>query len=438
MNITQQLYKPNNPLNLISKNLVIFAHIPKTAGTTINDIINANYEHIFTFYPGSKNKPNKRSLKDRINRLQEGIKGIENRDVPKLARGHFGIGMHELMGIKHCLYITLLRDPVDRVISHYYFLDQIEDFFGNSESDSNMTLERFIYERRDLLADNLQTRFLSGIGWQRNQYKDMWQKRYNKNFSLRYGDCTDKMLSYAQINLQKHMIFGLQSRFQESLNLFQKVLGWKNVDFTTKKNVNQKRPKRADLDPDLIRFIERENHLDVQLHNFALENFDRQLENLAHYNKVIDCSNSWLYPAISRQKNLNLNVSNTDDKIQLKLKEAERLLGSGNNTQGIIKYQEILQARPQYILVLYKLALAYSKDNAEDKAKNIYQRIIELNPDQDRAYAKLANLQVKENDYNNAIANFKKAISIKHNQPDWVFIGLGKALEKTQSKAPIN
>ncbi|MDJ0650811.1 MAG: tetratricopeptide repeat protein [Xenococcaceae cyanobacterium MO_188.B19] len=438
MNITQKLATINNPLSAV-ENLVIFSHIPKTAGSTVNIVIDSNYEHIFNFYP--RRNPSSTKLPDWINDFQEGMTALKDNPKAKLLRGHFGLGVHELLGVDNCIYITVLRDPVDRVISHYYFLDQVENFFDNSDSalsKDNMTLEDFVYQRKSIITDNLQTRFVSGLGWQRNQYKNVWREVHNKNFKVEYGDCQEEMLACAKENLKNYVIFGLQSRFGESLDLFKNVLRWKNVDFDTKRNVNNKKPKRDELDPDLIKFIERENYLDIELHNYALEIFDEQLENLPYPIKVINSQTSWSYPSIPQQPNQQLTSTmktQLQDVSKTQLQEADQLLEQGAYTEAINKYKEVIQANPEYIPALQKLANGYIQNKAEQQAMSVYERIIELNPKLDKPYAKLARLQAKKGDYTSAIATFKKAINLKSDQPDWVFTGLGDALKKSKKSA---
>ena len=437
MNIPQKLSTINSPLSAAS-NLVIFSHIPKTAGSTVNIIIDSNYKHIFNFYP--RRNPPSTKLPDWINDFKNSMVALKDDTKPKLLRGHFGLGVHELLGVNNCTYITVLRDPVDRVISHYYFLEQVENFFENSSSDSalakdNMTLEDFVYQRKSIITDNLQTRFISGLGWQRNQYKNVWREVHNKNFKVKYGDCTEEMLDCAKKNLKNYVIFGLQSRFSETLDLFKNVLRWKKVNFDTRRNVNKKKPKKEELDPDLIKFIQRENYLDIELYNYALEIFEEQLENLPYPIKVINSQTSWSYPSIPQKPNQELILTmktKLQDVPKTQLEEADQLLEQGAYTKAINKYKEVIQANPEYVPALQKLANGYIQNNAEAQAMSVYERIIELNPKLDKPYAKLARLQVKKGDYNSAIPKFKKAISLKPDQPDWVFTDLGKALKKSK------
>lgn len=409
-----------------SLGLIIFAHIPKTAGTTINSIIDANYQHSFDFYP-SKKQPNS-NIYDWIDNFHRGIKEVAD-SQPKMLRGHIGLGIHDLLGIQNCTYVTLLRDPVERVISHYYFLDQIEGFFDDSYLEENnikekMTLEKFVYERKDIIADNLQTRFISGLGWQKSYYKDLWNNTYRRNFRVKYGECTKEMLARAKSNLKNYVIFGLQNRFSETLELYKNALGWKDIDIQSKKNVNKKRPTKEQLDPNLVKFIQQENYLDMELYNYARETFDEQFKNIDSATAKINSNTTWSYPRCPKNRN------HQNSEVPTLLNEANQLSKAENYSAAIDKYKEVLTINPEYIPALFKLAISYLKHNSYERAIFAYERIVELNPQQDEAYARLAKTQATLGNTDLAIANFKKAINLNIHQPDWVFIQLGKMLQE--------
>jgi len=118
--------------------MLVFTHIPKTAGTTINlnflagstakdEVqIKANYtkEEIYTFQTGARRSPTPDwppvsfdvPCPDIINL----IKFLDSPEISKikLIKGHLPYGVHNYID-ERCYYFTVLREPVGRVWSAY-------------------------------------------------------------------------------------------------------------------------------------------------------------------------------------------------------------------------------------------------------------------------------------------------------------------------------
>ena len=87
-------------------------------------------------------------------------------------------------------------------------------------------------------------------------------------------ECTDETLVAAKRVLSRELTaFGLSERFDESLILFRRRLGWGNV-FYSNENPTRDRPHRRDIPNAAIRTIESNNARDLELYQFALRRFD--------------------------------------------------------------------------------------------------------------------------------------------------------------------
>lgn len=117
-----------------------------------------------------------------------------------------------------------------------------------------------------------------------------------------------------------------------------------------------------------------------------------------------------------------------NEQAELKLQEGNKFFDAGDYIKAMDLYKEIIKENPEYISALNKLAESYIKVNADEKAAIVFKRITEIKPNKDATYRRLGKLFLKQGRNLEASQQYKKAISINSDQPDSVFIGLGKAL----------
>src|SRR5207253_2102954 len=92
----------------------------------------------------------------------EEIRTLGRSDVRAVV-GHFSFGIHEFVR-SESTYLTVLRDPVDRVVSLYHHsLCEPDDPFYERVAAGRLSLEEFVSARVCKEADNGQTRRLAGV-----------------------------------------------------------------------------------------------------------------------------------------------------------------------------------------------------------------------------------------------------------------------------------
>ncbi len=232
---------------------VIFLHIPKTAGTALQVMIRQQFRQSGIYE--LDNKDARRSM--------DIFKGMADRDKKKFRAvvGHMWFGLHESMP-KPCTYITLLREPIDRVVSHYYYVRRMSAHYLHQEVISrNLSLKDYLEQKLSTELNNGQTRLLSG---------EMDENRYP------FGTCPRELLDRAKNNLKEHFsVVGIQERYTDTLRLLEKVFGWKISYFH--KNVTSNRPALEDIPRRTIEVIRKYNQLDIELYVYAREIFEEQL-----------------------------------------------------------------------------------------------------------------------------------------------------------------
>lgn len=233
---------------------VIFLHILKTAGTTLNAILE-------NYYPAERSYatfPNQRHPEGSL----EGFYALstEAKANIDLLTGHMGFGLHKYLP-RTAVYITILRNPVDRVISHYYHEYRDPGSQLHKLIHAGMGLKEYVqYYAEAGEMDNLQTRMIAGN----------WEKRG-------FGPCTEEMLATAKQNLRDYFIVvGLTERFDETYLLLKKHLGWKTRLYR-KYNVAQNRPQQHKLSAETLQVIDELNRYDTALYHFAVKRFAAQI-----------------------------------------------------------------------------------------------------------------------------------------------------------------
>jgi hypothetical protein len=224
--------------------LLVFVHIQKTAGYSLRKILLREYggrSHV-QLLPNVFTRP--QGSFEEVRRI-----AAEPPEGLRVIHGHI-MFWPEIVWSPSTRFFTLLRDPVERVISHFYWLRERSTRFSEKvELDDAVC--------RGAIPDNLQTRVLSAS-------------------VAPVGELPDKALEQAIASLDRFTVVGLTERFDETLVLLSREFGWRRTTYE-RANVTPERTPRKEIPPETVELIQHLNSLDMKLYAHARTRFDRDV-----------------------------------------------------------------------------------------------------------------------------------------------------------------
>jgi hypothetical protein len=229
----------------------VFLHIEKTSATSLRRAV------IEPNVPSQKMGSMRAALREREGNLARGV---------VCYHGHVAHGFHRAVGIEP-RYVTMLRDPVDRAVSYYYFIQDTErtDLIERHplhDLAASMTVAEFFELPR--FAD-MQTRRLAGW-WYTRAYPHLHERA-----SFRRA-----MLDAARRHLDAMPVFGLQDFHAESERRFMAFLRTDHRVPGPRAKKTSHRPSVAEIReirPSVVDRLIAAHRLDAQLYAYARERF---------------------------------------------------------------------------------------------------------------------------------------------------------------------
>lgn len=271
------------PISQLYKYYFVFMHIPKAGGTTLQHVIAKNY------------LPNQfvHANSNQIHKNPACLYHVKRKEVRPIVMGHFDRSciLYHLLCDRPIIHFTMLRQPIQRVLSHYRYLQ------GNVVHEKHQDVKQMSLEDYAASAlkeiQNKQTLRLLGDPSRAAQQQSL-------------NDPEPLFKAAKQVLERQFTFFGITEQYTRLLLMAQKLLKWENIVYRRKNSSsglvtselvtselgtkdldpNESGPsngtiEQSEADQQGMKIIHERNQLDLQLYDFACQLFESRYSELA-------------------------------------------------------------------------------------------------------------------------------------------------------------
>jgi len=230
--------------NLKSHEQIVFLHILKTAGQSVMQVLEENYEE-----------------KDRLFANRDQIAKISPEELQryKIIYGHNLYNIHQLLRRKP-QFFTFLRDPIERTLSHFNYLKRAKYL----KLVLSQTLEEFVTDPRT------RTQIVN--------YQTRWLASNSLSKPAEIGQ--EKLLETAVERMKEFAFVGVVEEFEKSIQTLCHVFNWQIPKRLEKRNVSKNPTNIAEIPEQTLRSIKDATQLDREIYQFGCELLNHQYERI--------------------------------------------------------------------------------------------------------------------------------------------------------------
>jgi hypothetical protein len=186
---------------------------------------------------------------------------------------HYPFGSHAIFETS-AKYFTIVRHPVDRAISSFYYLRRQSDL-PIYPFIRDMTFEQYLHSEIGLDPFNHQVRVLSGC-------PELDMPLDPRGGRLSASAVEERHLEMAKRNIEDHFLTAAPFEALANLvGLLRLVYGWRlHRTVFTNRNITRGRPKLEEVSEGTRRHLENTNRFDIELYEWVKARFAHQIESL--------------------------------------------------------------------------------------------------------------------------------------------------------------
>lgn len=241
-----------------------FVHIPRTGGTYLEALLcSMGPDKFINFFGTPQNQnENKIGLIENIAKdigRQRILKNIPNWPTAQLFSGHFSLNIHDFLPNQYTYkYITILRNPLNRVVSFIKKVTSSKNFYRSIALDcdigSDIFWNNFIEYYTNKKNDGLMPHEINGF----SNY--MTKAIAGLDLSSSNLVVDDNIYILAKNNLNKMIYVG---QFEKYHNTIQHILSMFDCNI---KNVSIRKENNHHISDHILSFLKSINEYDIQLY----------------------------------------------------------------------------------------------------------------------------------------------------------------------------
>ena len=200
--------------------------------------------------------------------------------------GHFSFGLHEWF-TRPCYYAAVLREPVSRVLSLYFYIVQYRPVIHRIAQTKKLSL-------RELFSTgNAPDYYEDFLAWIEGEEKldlfldchsaeiDNGMVRRFSGFGLKEEPCPDAALEKAKENIERHFsVVGVLEQYPKTLELFRAAFEWPWLqELRVNVGPQARKKEKPEVADHLKKRIKTMNMLDTAFYEWVVERFEKQCDN---------------------------------------------------------------------------------------------------------------------------------------------------------------